>query len=208
MKKLLLFLCFLFAVTGSNAALEVIPEATPEATLKSYLQKLNSYSASFTQTVYDEGEAIDKSTGKLYLQSPNKMRWQTMTPEESLFIADGDSIWNIDSFVEQVTVFPQQDAVNNNPFILLTDQGSDIWEKFKVEQLAPEMFAVTALEPSAQIVKLVLRFNQGELVSLTTEDGQTQRSEMVFSAIETNNALDASLFVANYPETYVVDDQR
>jgi len=189
-----------------------------KALLKSKLDSLQAFSASFKQTILDEGEVLGNSTGTLILQRPNKMRWETQSPEENLIIADGDSIWNIDSFVEQVTVFPQQDTVRNNPIMLLTTKDASIWDRFSVIQLEmPKgqvdvayntVFEITALDQDAQITQLKLRFKDDELTGLSTIDSQQQISDMAFSDIQVNSVVGAEIFAASFPESYTIDDQR
>lgn len=185
--------------------------------LKQRLSDFNSFEASFEQVVYDQDEAIDSASGQLTLMRPNKMRWETTFPDETLLIADGTSIWNIDSFVEQVTIFPQQDVVTSNPMMLLTSEDPAVWESFSVKVLESagnsenqqsEIYEITSLQQDAQIVSLTLRFEEGVLVSLSTQDSQQQVSALTFSDIKTNIDLSDDTFVAEYQDSYTVDDQR
>ncbi|MFC3095656.1 outer membrane lipoprotein chaperone LolA [Alteromonas sediminis] len=189
-----------------------------KAKLQAKLADLVSFSAQFEQTILDEDEVLDVSTGNLVLQRPNKMRWETVSPEENLIIADGQSIWNIDSFVEQVTVFPQQDTVRNNPIMLLTAQDETAWDKFTVVELAvapsqmkveyDTVFEVSALDQDAQISVLKLRFKDDLLVGLKTIDSQQQVSDMTFSAITINKPIAERTFSTDFPAHFTVDDQR
>ena len=210
-----IFLVGLTLFSTSLSAETALPSQKSE--LQTLLADLTNFSANFTQTIYDEGEAIDQSSGTLTLMRPNKMRWETRLPEENLIIADGNSIWNIDSFVEQVTVFSQDDTVKNNPIMLLTSNEKASWDKFSVLQLGAinddkslfnRAFEVSALDDNAQITKLTLRFKDRQLVSLETTDSQGQRSNMDFESIQSNQDLPVSVFSVVYPEHYAVDDQR
>lgn len=54
-------------------------------------------SASFNQTVNSKGFGVTGSFyGKLYIEKPNKMRWQYHEPAGRLLIADGKKLWFYD----------------------------------------------------------------------------------------------------------------
>ena len=84
------------------------------------LSKLVSYSANFSQSISDiNGKELQRTSGTLTLKTPNMLRWETQLPDETLLIADGTTVWNVDPFVEQVTVMQQQSITQNNPLMLL-----------------------------------------------------------------------------------------
>jgi outer membrane lipoprotein carrier protein len=53
---------------------------------------LRSLQAEFTETYRGEGAERTES-GTLWLKKPRKMRWQYRSPEEKLFVSDGQSVW-------------------------------------------------------------------------------------------------------------------
>jgi outer membrane lipoprotein carrier protein len=72
--------------------------------LKEKLSSVNVFSATFAQTVYDsKGKELQKASGSLLVQRPNRFNWHTTSPDESLIVADGKDVWVYDPFVEQVT---------------------------------------------------------------------------------------------------------
>ena len=71
--------------------------------LKVKLSLLATYQANFTQTVVDiENTLLQQASGRIVLQQPNKLYWELFEPNESVLLADGDNIWNVDPFLEQV----------------------------------------------------------------------------------------------------------
>ena len=200
-----------FMMAGLVMSLSVRADEQPEALLKRHLSELQFFSAAFSQVVLDENkEAVHEAQGKLYLARPDKLRWETQFPDESLLIADGDSIWNIDPFVEQVTILDQRAAIKDNPFMLLISSDDTVWEKFVVttDPQQPEFFTVVPKTPEGQIRALTFSFRNDALSSLSVKDAQGQTSDLSFSDINTLTPPQPSLFEPHVNDTYIVDDQR
>ena len=209
MKKRLLTMLTVSAFLPTMA----FADESSQLALQTQLESMANYQASFTQVVTDvEGDLVNEAEGQLWLARPNKMRWETAFPEESLLIADGNAVWNIDNFVEQVTVFEQNASIANNPFILLTTSDKDTWSSFAIAQTINEggnnTFVITPLEEGGQIQSLTLHIRDNTLVSLEMFDAQEQKSALAFSDIDTSTIPKSELFTPNIPEGFIVDDQR
>jgi outer membrane lipoprotein carrier protein len=48
-------------------------------------------------------------------------------------------VWNVDTFVEQVTVLSQANAIKDNPVMLLTSTDDSTWSMFSISQLDNEL---------------------------------------------------------------------
>ncbi|MCW8092394.1 outer membrane lipoprotein chaperone LolA [Alteromonas sp. ASW11-130] len=181
-----------------------------EMLLKQKLADMEQYRASFKQVVKDSSdEVVHQSTGRLVMARPNKLRWQTDSPDEVLLIADGEKVWNIDRFVEQVTIMSQRLIIADNPFVLLTNTSEEAWSQFEITKLADtEKFVVTPKADKGQIKRLILKFKGNQLIGLTMRDAQEQTSELRFTNIETQFSVVDDMFNPTFPETFTVDDQR
>ena len=175
--------------------------------LRQRLATITSLQSTFTQTVTDEeNNPIHTSTGNLVLQQPNRVYWQALVPDETVLIANGEQVFYVDDFVEQVSIFDQADMVSDNPLMLLTSTDDNVWEQFTVTQKS-DSFEVTPLDAQGQIQALTLQFTQGELRAFTLLDSQAQRSEFVLSNITMNMPLPVSQFQYEIPAGYSIDDQ-
>ena len=180
-----------------------------EVALKRLLSDMTHYAASFQQTVSDEaGDVVHEATGTLTMTRPDKLRWETAFPDETLLIADGDAVWNIDTFVEQVTIIDQSQAIADNPVILLTSNDPAIWDDFTVTEGAEGKYTVRPKKDDGQIQSLTMHFDNHTLASLTMLDAQSQTSNLVFSSVNVTDEPDSSLFTVSIPDTYMIDDQR
>lgn len=191
-----------------NSTFALATDMDAKQQLKVKLSKLATYQANFTQTVVDfENTLLQQATGRFVLQQPNKLYWELFEPNESVLLADGDNIWNIDPFLEQVVVNGADVALENNPLILLTNPDSSQWQEFEVSQSASQ-FIITPRELKGGIESLRLVFKGDTLVELESQDGQQQKSLLVFSKIKQNNVLPADTFIFVMPDGYELDDQR
>lgn len=179
-----------------------------KAELKVKLGLLSSFQADFSQSIVDKtGKELQSSAGKLILSTPNKLRWETQVPDEAILIADGETVWSVDPFVEQVTVIQQSSITQNNPLMLLVSDDKEQWQNVLVKKLNNQ-FTITTSDENANIVSLLIEFDKGVLVKLQSADRQQQKSLLLFSNIVQNKAVDPSKFSFAVPENYVVDDQR
>lgn len=219
-----------------QASAEAAPEsmAAPESTsdidtndtsaLKALLSDMRQFRANFTQTVVDaQQNVVHEAQGVLTMTRPDKLRWETTFPDETLLIADGEAVWNVDTFVEQVTVLSQANAIKDNPVMLLTSNDDSTWSMFSISQLDNALsklsgqentsslrsFQITPKQQGGQILTLTLTFNSNnELAALTMLDAQQQISTLTFSDIETTFPLAADTFEVEVPDSFIIDDQR
>lgn len=73
--------------------------------LSNFTDTLTSFSAGFTQTVYDaDSNPLQSSAGQVLLKRPGRFVWNYKSPSPQKIIADGKSVWLYDMELEQVTV--------------------------------------------------------------------------------------------------------
>jgi outer membrane lipoprotein carrier protein len=203
LKPLLLFIAVLL-----NSTFVLCAETDAKQQLKVKLALLATYQANFTQTVVDiENTLLQEAEGRIILRQPNNLYWELFEPNESVLLADGTNIWNIDPFLEQVVVYGANAALENNPLILLTNPDSTQWQKFDVSRLDSQ-FIIKPQELNGGIESLRLVFNGDTLIEIESQDGQQQKSLLLFSEIQQNHSLPADTFRFVMPEGYELDDQR
>jgi outer membrane lipoprotein carrier protein len=201
--KTLFFVIFCLGFSMQSAA-----QSSAVENLKIKLAKLSTFEAKFNQTVTHKTDALlQESTGVLKLMQPKQLYWEAFEPSENVLIADGQTLWHVDPFVEQVIARDQQQAVANNPIVLLSNPASEFWQEFTISQ-SEQRFTIVANDPDAQIDKLVLVFSGDILSSLQLHDRQQQISNLVFIDIKQNQPLESTNFVFTLPEGFDLDDQR
>jgi outer membrane lipoprotein carrier protein len=192
---------FSVAVFADN---NVEKPTTGEIYLEDFLANTKSLEADFQQTLRThEGEVLQQTTGRFYLNRPGKFRWNYRAPYEQIIVSDGEKIWIYDVDLKQVTVQKQSAGLSTTPMALLENS-------FKLHQ----SFNVTPLDEHDGVyrLKLVSKTKDsdfGEIVVGLDADGLRfmqlhdqfeQVTDIVFSDITTNSKLAKDIFEFIPPE--------
>jgi len=199
----LFFAFFSFSVFADDNSDSAKP-TTGEVYLENFLANTKSLEADFQQTLRTrEGEILQQSTGRFYLNRPGKFRWDYRSPTEQVIVSDGERIWIYDVELQQVTVQKQSAGLSTTPMALLENS-------FKLHQ----SFDVTPLDEHDGIyrLKLVSKTKEsdfGEIVVgldahglrfMQLHDQFEQVTDIVFSDITTNIKLAKKIFEFTPPE--------
>ncbi|MBQ4832497.1 outer membrane lipoprotein chaperone LolA [Pseudoalteromonas sp. MMG010] len=178
--------------------------------LQNKLATLKSFKAQFVQQVTDhQGQAVMQGTGSIALKQPSMIRWQQVSPDDTLFVSNGQKTYYFDSFAEQVTIMDTRSLIDSTPFVLLTSKDPKQWEKYNVIQ-TDNGFSVTPNKGiESQVEQLDITFNDSQqgLASLVVMDNSGQHSEFTFSNAQVNTVLDTNTFEFTPPEGVEIDDQ-
>lgn len=177
---------------------------TASARLDAFLSEVRSLRADFEQTLYDETfRRLEESVGEMYLQRPDRFRWDYTEPYRQLIVADGRKVWIYDVDLDQVTVRDLSEAVGSTPASLLSS-GRPIEESFTVEDLGEEGGLLWAgLRPRAEDVSFVrvrLGFDEETLRRMELLDSFGQTTVLEFHDVARNPELDPDLFRFEPPE--------
>ncbi|MGY6771776.1 outer membrane lipoprotein chaperone LolA [Gallibacterium sp. ZY190522] len=202
MKKLLTF-CALFGLICNSTVF-----ANAKSELQQRLSKIDSLSSQFQQRVSDaEGKVVQQGEGTLQIKHPNLFKMVISSPQESEMISDGKTLWYYDPFVEQATANWVSDAVNNTPFVLLTNDDQHHWANYQVEQ-KQDVFTLTPIDQKSNIKQFTIRINaSGLLNSFSTIEKDGQANLYILRNINTS-VLPDSTFKFTLPKGVELDDQR
>ncbi|ART79617.1 outer membrane lipoprotein chaperone LolA [Oceanisphaera avium] len=202
MKKLATLGILLWSV--SSVAL-----ADARTELQQKLARFDQFSAEFSQQVFDEqGQAMQTAKGTMQLARPDKFRWHTVSPDESLIVSNGKSVWMYDPFVEQVSIAPLEEAIQNTPFLLIAGRDGKRWQDYEVTREGAD-YIVTSKDTSELISQFSLRFdskNRIERFSVLESGGQ--RSDFTLHKVNTQPKVSNTTFTFTPPKGVMVDDQR
>lgn len=186
-------------------AAAIAADATP---LDRFFTGLHTLSAQFEQTIVDtQGQVTQRASGQLSIQRPGKFRWDYDTPYKQLVLGDGEELWTYDADLEQATVKPQSDALAGTPALLLSAQEQP-GELFTITALpardGEQWFELTPKSDNGlgdtQFNQLRLGFAGDVLVAMELVDGFEQTTQIRFSGLRRNIALDADLFKFTPPD--------
>jgi len=209
-KAQLLVTCYLLLVT-----MPFIVTADNEAAknkLEYFLDGLETFSAGFEQTLYNEfGQELESSSGTVYLAQPGKFHWAYQQPYIQYLISNGSSLWIYDEDLEQVTIGSIGDSVEKSPASILTgdvdlDDNYDIIELGRAEET--DWIELIAKDTNSQYNSIRLGFNQQELSGMVIFDNLGQRTLIMFTDAIRNAELDPVLFEFEPPVGVDVIDSR
>jgi outer membrane lipoprotein carrier protein len=143
--------------------------------LDRFFKDVKTFEASFNQVVLDEAlNPIQESAGTLYIQRPNKFRWDYAVPFKQQIVSDGKQIWVYDIELQQVTVRKMDGALGNTPAILLAGRGK-IGDNFAVKSLGKQ--------GALDWMKMIPKENDGgfEDIRIGFENGKLRKLEMIDS---------------------------
>lgn len=202
MKKIAIACALLSSLAVSQAW------ADAAGALKSRLDKVNSFHASFTQKVTDAGgAAVQEGEGDLWVKRPNLFNWHMTQPDESVLISDGKTLWFYNPFVEQATATWLKDATSNTPFMLIARNQASDWQQYNIRQTG-DSFELTPKIGSGNLKQFTINVSSNGTInqfSAIEQDGQ--RSSYTLKT-QQNGSVDAAKFTFTVPQGVTVDDQR
>ena len=171
--------------------------------LEHFSAGLDSLHAQFNQRVLDpDGSLSEEGKGETWLQRPDLFRWAYEGEFPELIVADGKRVWLYDQSLEQVTVKPQSGLAADSPLLVLTDL-SGLDREFNVAELGDDsglaLLELTSKNSDSQFERVLLGFDADTLKLMVLEDAFGNRTEIRFSGIERNVALDPGLFQFQVP---------
>ncbi len=202
MKNWLVAACLFSAIVS-------IPAVADDAqSLQSRLNQVNSFHASFTQTVTSaEGGSVQQGEGELWVKRPNLFNWHMTSPDESVLISDGKTLWFYNPFVEQVTATWLKNSTGNTPFLLITRNSPDDWRQYNVKQRG-DLFELTPKTAAGNLKQFTINVSAGGTINgFTAIEQDGQRSAYQLKS-QINGQIDAAKFRFTPPTGVTVDDQR
>ena len=170
--------------------------------LASQLRGIAVYSADFTQTVFGaRGEILEQSAGYVRLQRPD-FKWVVQDPYPQTIVTDGDRLKLYDPDLEQLTIRPLDDALQDTPVSLLTRDDVIIGDAFAVLRIADaggESYLIDPQSPDTLYKQIQLHFDGRGLIGLDILDHLGQRTEIRFVPEAGVMAIAASEFALEVP---------
>ena len=180
------------------ALCQLIPIASANDTLKTFIERVDTYQAEFSQVVINpSGEVIERAKGRFLLARPGRFRWDYTLPYQQQIIADGEKIWFYDVDLEQVTVRTQRGVLSHSPAALLAG-GQFVASDYTIEQSRDDKNDVfITLWPQyddATFQSIALVFSADNLIEMAMVDNFDQKTVLTFTDIVENRPLSEEMF--------------
>lgn len=180
--------------------------------LNQLLKSIQNMKANFSQTIVDQkGSEIQKSYGKMALQRPGKFRWQTISPNAQLVIATNTRLWIYDPDLEQVVIRSLSGQTGQTPALLLSDANPVLDSDFQVKQEKTtsdlQWYVLTPKDRGSMFTSIRMGFSGNELHNMQLRDHLDHTTTIVFTHIQLNASLPASLFKFTPPKHVDIIDE-
>ncbi len=195
------------------AMLSWAPEVQAANDLQRFFDDVQSYTAKFSQVVLDESfNLLQESSGTLWIQRPDKFRWDYDIPFEQHIVGDGERIWVHDVELQQVTVRRVSGGLGATPALLLAGRGK-LDENFSVNSLGLQgQLEWTQLIPKNKdggYEEIRIGFENGRIRILEMIDSFGQTTRIALRDANENAEINAGKFVFEPPPgTDVVGETR
>jgi chaperone LolA len=148
------------------------------------------------------GDAVEKASGRLYLQKPGRFRWDYREPNEQLIVSDGVNVWLFDKELEQVTVKAIDESLATTPALLLAGKSS-VAASFTISAAGSrddiDWILLVPKRTDTDFVEFRLGFTRGELRAMELKDKLQQTTRIEFSELQRNARLTSELFTFKPP---------
>ena len=183
-----------------------ISAKAPDATdsLRRFFSEVHSFSARFNQVVLDESlNTIQESSGTLWIERPNKFRWDYDAPFKQQIVSDGKNIWVYDQELRQVTVRALTGGLGDTPALLLSGKGR-LDADFTVKDMGTQgRLAWARLVPRRDdggFTDVRVGFEHGKMQVLEMIDGFGQTTRVSLRDARENVRIEPSKFSFTPPK--------
>ena len=159
---------------------------------------LDSFSAEFTQKLFDSDQKLqEESHGLLRVQRPDRFNLEYTQPYQQYYVADGTTLSFYDKDLEQVTLKPQKGMLDNTPAMVLSNPaalGDDYRITPQGDEAGLSWFDLVPKKAGSNFEKLSLAFKGNSLRVMEMYDSFGQVTRLDFTQVKRNPDLDPKLF--------------
>ena len=120
------------------------------ARIREQYRKEQAFSGRFTQqTTYSDSNETTLSLGLIWIQGPDKMRWEYQLPEKQLLVSDGRTLWYHTPDLNQVMTGSVKDIKEARIIINLLSELKEQLKGFKLVVTKENQQIAVALSPLA-----------------------------------------------------------
>jgi outer membrane lipoprotein carrier protein len=194
---------------GQSGAQEFSQEPSPslDTTLRRLQERYDcsrSLQANFDETLSSPGGMARTRKGTVYFRKVGRMRWEFAAPSEGTVVSDGHTVYDYEKDLNQVVELPVGNALKSSATAFLLGLGN-IRRDFKVSMppvTSSDGLVHVILTPKdgGDTMELGLDPKNYDIVNFKLTNQVGGVTELKFSDIRINVALDDSLFGFTVPE--------
>ena len=189
--------------------------ATP---LVQYLQGIQALHSQFRQeTLSADQRTLQSVTGELWVDARQRFRIVADDPFEPILVSDGESFWNYDVGLDQVTISDLNKDLGQVPVLLLSGHSAQISDVFVVERfemendmgpVVSEQYLLRPRSADSLFETMMLRIDDRLPRTITMTDSLGQKTVIELSDVRINTKIDDDVFQLDIPAGIDVVDER
>jgi outer membrane lipoprotein carrier protein len=200
----------LFLLLSTTASIAAEPLSGIQS-LQRFFNEVRSFTAEFDQVVLDDKNAtLQEARGRMWIERPNKFRWNYEVPYKQQIIGDGERLWIYDQDLAQVTVRPLNRGLEDTPALLLAGKRS-VEDQFVIRDLGVDNnVAWVQLKPKrrdSSFEEVRLGFERGKFQVFELRDALGQLTRYRLRNVAENVAIDPARFSFAPPKGVDVVEQ-
>ena len=160
----------------------VLLSAALQADVLETLAGREGMAGQFTQEIISpEGEVLERSSGSFGLLRPHFFRWEILTPDSQLLLADGETLTQIDWDLEVIVERPMSEtassplqwllasrtaldsafdiSLSGDAAVLISADSQSPFQRLHIEQMAETVWRLDAEDQGGQVLRVELREN-------------------------------------------------
>lgn len=171
--------------------------ADARESLAARLAQMQTFVAEFSQEIRGaQGQILERSTGRFVLDRP-QFKWEVDHPYPQTVVTEGDQLKVYDADLEQLTIRPLAEALDDTPVSLLTRDDVALGDEFQVMEVSDELGSSYILTPHAAdtlYAEIRLHFSADGLDALAITDHLGQFTEILFTTLAEAPVIQSSEF--------------
>ena len=187
-------------------------ESSDEDLLKRFLGNMQTLEANFKQTlVDDQGIELESTSGVVFLNRPDKFRWDYQNPYAQTIVTNGELLWFYDEDLEQVTIKDVSTSIENTPAAIFGNY-EDLDAQFIIIALGNieeyDWVELTPRDIESQYDSIRLGFDKDKLGMMVMFDNLSQVTRIDFTDEVLNKKMNDELFNFVPPQGIDIFDDR
>lgn len=186
------------------------PALSAEQQLDSLLENLQTFRADVRQLIVENtGGVLEESEILFMLKRPHGFYWETLLPFPELIVTDGETLWNYQPDLLQLSIENWDASRSELAAQLLSGNTDAIVAEYTISAIPVNTsdweFMLYPNDPASLYEQVSLYFEQGELVSILLINANGQRTFWEFNNREINLELESSVFTFATPDDEFLD---
>ena len=169
------------------------------------------------ETLSADQRTLQSVTGELWVDARQRFRIVADDPFEPILVSDGESFWNYDVGLDQVTISDLNKDLGQVPVLLLSGHSAQISDVFVVERfemendMGPDVSEQYLLRPRSAdslLATMMVRIDDRLPRTITVTDSLGQKTIIELSDVRINTKIDDDVFQLDIPAGIDVIDER